>query len=32
MEKAIEQPIDRKNVGATSSDMSWENYAREILR
>lgn len=32
MNKAIENPIDRKNVAATSKDMSWENYAREILR
>jgi len=32
MNKAIEKPIDRKNVAATSADMSWENYANEILR
>lgn len=32
MEKAIEKPIKRENVAATSKDMSWENYAREILR
>ena len=32
MNKAIEKPIDRKNVAATSKDMSWDNYAREILR
>jgi glycosyltransferase involved in cell wall biosynthesis len=32
MKKAIDNPIDRKNVAATSKDMSWENYAREILR
>jgi len=32
MIRAIEQPIDRKNVAATSKDMSWDNYAREILR
>ena len=32
MNKAIENPIDRENVAATSKDMSWENYANEILR
>lgn len=32
MNKAIETPIDRKNVAATSKDMSWKNYAAEILR
>ena len=32
MRKAIEHPISRKNVAETSKDMSWENYAREILR
>ena len=32
MMRAIDQPIDRKNVAATSKDMSWDNYAREILR
>ena len=32
MNKAIEKPIDRKNVAATSKDMSWDNYAMEILR
>jgi glycosyltransferase involved in cell wall biosynthesis len=32
MIKAIEKPIDRNNVAATSKDMSWENYAGEILR
>jgi glycosyltransferase involved in cell wall biosynthesis len=32
MLKAIESPIDRKNVALTSKDMSWENYALEILR
>lgn len=32
MNKAIEKPIDRKNVAATSKDMSWNNYAKEILR
>ena len=30
--KSIENPIDRKNVAATSKDMSWNNYANEILR
>ncbi len=32
MLKSIEKPIDRKNVAATSKDMSWINYANEILR
>ncbi len=32
MNKAIEHPIDRNNVAATSKDMSWDNYAKEILR
>ena len=32
MNKAIDQPINRKNVAATSKDMSWVNYANEILR
>ena len=32
MNKSIESPIDRKNVAATSKDMSWANYANEILR
>lgn len=32
MEKAILEPIKRANVAATSKDMSWENYAKEILR
>jgi len=32
MEKAIENPINRENVAATSKDMSWHNYALEILR
>ena len=32
MNKAIDTPIERKNVAATSKDMSWDNYAREILR
>lgn len=32
MEKAIEKPINRENVATTSKDMSWANYAKEILR
>lgn len=32
MQKSIEKPIDRSNVAATSKDMSWSNYANEILR
>jgi len=32
MEKAIDKAIDRRNVAATSKDMSWQNYAMEILR
>lgn len=32
MNKAIEKPIDRANVAATSKDMSWDNYVGEILR
>jgi glycosyltransferase involved in cell wall biosynthesis len=32
MEKAIEKQIKRENVAATSKDMSWANYANEILR
>ncbi len=32
MNKAIEAPINRDNVAATSKDMSWTNYADEILR
>ncbi|MBS4061763.1 MAG: glycosyltransferase [Bacteroidetes bacterium] len=31
MLKAIEQPIDRKNVAKTSENMSWEKYANAIL-
>jgi len=27
----LEQPIDRKNVEATTKKMSWENYANAIL-
>ncbi len=32
MLKAIKTPIDRNNVAATSKNMSWDNYATEILR
>jgi len=32
MRKAIEHPIPREHVAETSKDMSWDNYAREILR
>ena len=32
MLKSIEKPIDRANVAATSKDMSWAKYAKEILR
>jgi glycosyltransferase involved in cell wall biosynthesis len=32
MEKSISQPIKKENVAATSKDMSWANYAIEILR
>ncbi len=32
MKKSIERPIKRDNVAATSRDMSWTNYANEILR
>ncbi len=32
MRKAIEHPIPRENVSETSKDMSWDNYAKEILR
>ncbi len=32
MRKAIEKPIDREHVATTSKDMSWDNYAKEILR
>lgn len=30
--KSIEKPINREHVAATSKDMSWENYAKEVLR
>ena len=32
MVMSIEKPIDRNNVASTSKDMSWANYANEILR
>ncbi|MFK5857328.1 MAG: glycosyltransferase [Bacteroidota bacterium] len=32
MNKSIEIPINRINVATTSKDMSWANYANEILR
>ena len=32
MIKSIETPINRRHVAATSKDMSWVNYANEILR
>jgi len=32
MIKSIEKPINREHVAATSKDMSWENYAKEVLR
>jgi len=32
MIKSIEEPINRENVAETSKEMSWENYANEILR
>lgn len=31
MLKSIASPIKRENVAATSKEMSWENYAKEIL-
>lgn len=32
MKQAIESPIPRQNVSATSKDMSWQRYAEEIIR
>ncbi len=32
MIKSIEQPINRDNIEESSKDMSWENYAKAILR
>ncbi len=32
MIRSIEHPINRANVAATSKDMSWKNYAMEIMR
>jgi len=31
MNQSIEQPIDRKNVEASTKLMSWDNYAKVIL-
>ncbi|MEZ4825621.1 MAG: glycosyltransferase [Bacteroidia bacterium] len=31
MLKFLEKPIDRENVAASASDMSWENYALALL-
>lgn len=32
MELSIESPIDRKNVEAATAQLSWENYAKAILK
>jgi glycosyltransferase involved in cell wall biosynthesis len=32
MAKSIDKPINRAHVAETSKNMSWENYAAEILR
>lgn len=32
MLRFLEEPIDRKNVEEAASEMSWENYARAILK
>lgn len=32
MLKSIEHPINRQNVATASKEMSWGNYAREILK
>ncbi|MCK9291764.1 MAG: glycosyltransferase [Bacteroidales bacterium] len=32
MLKAIKQPIDRQNITKTAENMSWESYAKEIIR
>lgn len=32
MEKAINSPINRDNVKATAEKMSWENYAKTIMK
>ncbi|MBW7846864.1 MAG: glycosyltransferase [Bacteroidales bacterium] len=31
MKKAIQKPINKANVAATSAEMSWKNYAEAIL-
>ena len=32
MLKFLEHPVPRENVGASSKEMSWENYAKAILK
>lgn len=32
MLKFIEHPIDRKNVGKTAEEFSWDNYAQSVLK
>ncbi len=32
MKKAINKPINRENVAVTSKEMSWDNYAKTILK
>jgi glycosyltransferase involved in cell wall biosynthesis len=32
MRKSISHPIDRKNVEEATKEMSWENYAKAILK
>jgi glycosyltransferase involved in cell wall biosynthesis len=32
MEAFLEKPIDRKNVAKTTEKMSWDNYAKAILK
>ncbi len=32
MQKAIEQPVQREHVAKTSKNMSWSNYAGEIMK
>ena len=31
LERAITEPISRENIGATTGEMSWDNYAAAIL-
>ena len=31
LERAITEPIPRENIGATTGEMSWDNYAAAIL-